>query len=564
MFDIRDTLQGTAEKILKEKFGLSTTVHFDVNFEDGRGDLATSAALQLAKKVGSSPRAIAEILVSALRDTQGVEKVEVAGAGFVNVTLTTDAIIAGLKSVRTASVPMKKRKSKPIVVDYSAPNIAKPLGIHHILSTVIGQSIVNLYKHRGFETVSVNHIGDWGTQFGKLAVAYEQWGTKPIEEHSIDELLSLYVRFHDELEKNAGLEDLGRSAFAALEKGDKKLRSFWKAVVDITMRSMDDLYTRLSVRFDRTMGESFYELLMSPIIEEGKRKGVLQEGKEGALIVNFAEELKMPPAIAVKADGSTIYLTRDLATIRYRIDEWHPEAILYVVDVAQQLHFQQLFETVRLLGWDLPHLEHVIFGRMRFADKSMSTRKGNILKLDDVLDEAVKRASAIIAERGAKIQTDDPKELAEMMGVGAVVYGVLSQNRRMDMVFDWDKMLSFEGNSAPYLQYTYARARSVLRKSGSEGADVRVTVLTAKERHLLKLLFLFGDTVEAARREHLPHTLTTYLYELCQAFNSFYASDEILSTEGVTRDFRLYLTACTAEILKIGASILTLRVPERM
>ncbi len=564
MFDIRDTLQGTAKKILKEKFGLSTTVHFDVNFEDGRGDLATSAALQLAKKVGSSPRAIAEILVSALRDTQGVEKVEVAGAGFVNVTLTTDAIIAGLKSVRTASVPMKKRKSKPIVVDYSAPNIAKPLGIHHILSTVIGQSIVNLYKHRGFETVSVNHIGDWGTQFGKLAVAYEQWGTKPIEEHSIDELLSLYVRFHDELEKNAGLEDLGRSAFAALEKGDKKLRSFWKAVVDITMRSMDDLYTRLSVRFDRTMGESFYELLMSPIIEEGKRKGVLQEGKEGALIVNFAEELKMPPAIAVKADGSTIYLTRDLATIRYRIDEWHPEAILYVVDVAQQLHFQQLFETVRLLGWDLPHLEHVIFGRMRFADKSMSTRKGNILKLDDVLDEAVKRASAIIAERGAKIQTDDPKELAEMMGVGAVVYGVLSQNRRMDMVFDWDKMLSFEGNSAPYLQYTYARARSVLRKSGSEGADVRVTVLTAKERHLLKLLFLFGDTVEAARREHLPHTLTTYLYELCQAFNSFYASDEILSTEGVTRDFRLYLTACTAEILKIGASILTLRVPERM
>ena len=564
MFELRQTLQGTAEKILKEKFALSTTVHFDVNFEDGRGDLATSVALQLAKKVGTSPRAIAEVLVSALRDIQGVEKVEIAGAGFVNVTLTTDAIIAGLHSVRTACVPMKNRSSKPIVVDYSAPNIAKPLGIHHILSTVIGQSIVNLYKHRGYETVSVNHIGDWGTQFGKLAVAYEQWGTKPIEEHSIDELLALYVRFHDELEKNAELENLGRSAFASLEKGDKKLRSFWKAVVDITMRSMDDLYARLSVSFDRTMGESFYELLMSPIIEEGKKKGVLQEGKEGALIVNFAEELKMPPAIAVKADGSTIYLTRDLATVRYRIDEWHPEAILYVVDVAQQLHFQQLFETVRLLGWELPHLEHVIFGRMRFADKGMSTRKGNILKLDAVLDEAVKRANAIIAERGAKIQTDDPKELAEMMGVGAVVYGVLSQNRRMDMVFDWDKMLSFEGNSAPYLQYTYARARSVLRKSGSEGADVRVTVLTAKERHLLKLLFLFGDTVEAARREHLPHTLTTYLYELCQAFNSFYASDEILSTEGVTRDFRLYLTACTAEILKIGASILTLRVPERM
>lgn len=495
---------------------------------------------------------------------KGIEKVEVAGAGFVNVTLGTDAIIAGLKTARKACVPMKKRGSKPIVVDYSAPNIAKPLGIHHILSTVIGQSIVNLYSHQGYETVSINHIGDWGTQFGKLAVAYEKWGTKPIAEYSIDELLVLYVRFHDELEKDESLESLGRSAFSKLEKGDATLRLFWKSVVDITMRSMDDLYRRLSVRFDRTMGESFYEKLMDPIIEEGKKKGVFVAGNEGALIVNFEEALKMSPAIAVKGDGSTIYLTRDLATMRYRIDEWHPEAILYVVDIAQQLYFRQLFETVRLLGWDLPHLEHVIFGRMRFADKSMSTRKGNILKLEEVLDEAVKRADAIIKERGERIQTDDPKDLAEMMGVGAVVYGVLSQNRKMDMVFDWDKMLSFEGNSAPYLQYTHARARSVLRKAGSEGADAQVKDLTAKERHLLKLVFLFGETVEAARREHLPHTLANYLYELCQAFNSFYASDEILSATGAIRDFRLHLTACTADILKTGASILTLRVPERM
>ncbi len=549
---------------MKEKFSSLQTVHFDVNFEDGRGDLTTSIALQVAKKAGLPPRTIAEALSKGLASVKGVEKVEIAGAGFVNVILETGAIIAGLKIARKACTPMKSRKAKPIVVDYSAPNIAKPLGIHHILSTVIGQSIVNLYQQQGYETVSINHIGDWGTQFGKLAVAFEKWGKKPVKQHSIDELLTLYVRFHDELEKDPSLEELGRRAFSDLEKGDEKLRSFWESVVDITMRSMDDMYQRLSVRFDRTMGESFYEKMMTPIIEEGKKKGVFQEGKEGALIVNFAEELKMPPAIAVKADGSTIYLTRDLATARYRIDEWHPEAILYVVDIAQQLYFRQLFATLKLLGWELPHLEHVIFGRMRFADKSMSTRKGNILKLDEVLDEAVKRASAIIKERGEKIQTDDPKSLAEMMGVGSVVYGVLSQNRKMDMVFDWDKMLSFEGNSAPYLQYTHARAKSVLRKAGSEGKDVSVKELTNKERHLLKLIFLFGETIEAARREHLPHILANYLYELCQAFNSFYASDEILTATGSTRDFRLHLTASAADILKTGATILTLRVPERM
>ncbi|MSR67790.1 arginine--tRNA ligase [Candidatus Peribacteria bacterium] len=564
MYDLKDTLQGTAEAILKEKYGSSTTVHFQVSFEDGHGDLTTSVALQLAKKVGSSPREVAQVLVDGLKAVKGITDIAIAGPGFVNITLDPEALIRGITTARKACVPMKKRNAQPVIIDYSAPNIAKPLGIHHILSTIIGQSNANMYRHLGYETVSINHIGDWGTQFGKLAVAQKKWGKKDVGDQTIDELLGLYVRFHEELEKDKTLEDEGRLAFKKLEEGDKELRAFWKAVITITMKSMEKLYERLDVHFDFTQGESFYEDKMKSILEEGKEKGVFKKGEEGALIVEFSEESKLPPAIVMKKDGATNYLTRDLATARYRIDMWNPQEVLYVVDIAQQLYFKQLFATLGQLAWKLPHLEHIIFGRMSFADKGMSTRKGNILRLEEVLDEAVKRASAIIEERGEKIQTDDPKALAEMMGVGSVVYGVLSQNRKMDMVFDWDKMLSFEGNSAPYLQYTYARAKSVLRKAGSEGSDAVVTSLTEKERKLLKQVLLFSEMVEAARREHLPHTLAHYLYELCQAFNSFYACDEIATSSGSTRDFRLALTSLTAEVLKTGANILTLRVPERM
>lgn len=508
---------------------------------------------------------LANLLADALSNDESVEKVEAVNPGYVNVTLKAPILFASLDIVTDACEPKKANGEKPVVMDYSAPNIAKPLGIHHILSTVIGQSIANVYRHQGYEVISVNHIGDWGTQFGKLAVAYKKWGEKPVKDHSLDDLLALYVRFHEEVESHPELEKEAREAFSEIEKGNAELKSFWSEVVAITMRSIEELYQRLHISFDKTQGESFYEDKMKPILDEGVKKGVLKEGKEGALIVEFPEEAKMPPAIALKGDGSTIYLTRDLATARYRIDTWHPQSMLYVVDIAQQLYFRQLFETLSQLGWDLPHLEHVYFGRMRFADATMSTRKGNIMRLEHVLDEAVKRAEAVIAARGDKIMTDDTAALAEMMGTGAVVYGVLSQNRTLDMVFDWDKMLSFEGNSAPYLQYTHARARSVLRKAEVKDLPhVTVSELTTHERTLVKLLLTFGAVLETARSEHLPHKLTNYLYEVCQSFNSFYNSDDILGASSELRSARLSLTSFTARVLKTGAELLTLRVPERM
>ena len=563
---IQDSLTESAKKVLKDSFGVTD---IDIRWEPPRentfGDLASSVALSVAKKAGKSPKEIADAIIVAVQAIGGVMKAEVAGAGYVNVWLTPDALIARLGETRTACTPAVKRKGKkPVIVEYSQPNIAKPLGVHHLLSTMIGQCLANIYRHQGYETISINHLGDWGTQFGKLAVALRKWGSKPVRQCTLDDLLDLYVRFHEEAEKDASLEDEARETFRKIEAGDKELRAFWKDVVEITMGEIDLLYKRLHVRFDHVHGESFYEDKMQTIIDGGKKKNVFVEGKEGALIVEFDAASNLPPAIVVKGDGATIYLTRDLATVAYRVKTWHPEAILYVVDVAQSLYFQQMFATVEKLGWDLPHLEHVVVGRMRFADRSMSTRKGNILRLGEFLDESVTRASAVIKEHGESIQTDDPAALAEMMGVGAVVYGIVSQNRRMDMVFDLEKFLSFEGNSAPYLQYTHARAKSVLEKGGEIGSLKDIADLSDAERALINMLLKFAAALEEARAAHMPHTLANFLYALCQQFNAFYSAEPILKAPEPKKALRLHLTELTASVLKTGASLLTLSVPDRM
>ena len=564
------SLSTTAEKHLQTEEGIDgVALDWSPPQHAEHGDICTSIALRIAKKVNKSPREIAESLARELSAHADVEKAEVAGAGYVNLWLRPSAFASEVHRVEAAISPKPAKKGDaPVIIEGADPNIAKPLGIHHILATTIGQSLVNLYRHAGYQVIAWNYVGDWGTQFGKLAVAYKKWGGgKPIKEHSLDELLALYVKFHDELKKDESLEDEGREAFRKLEQGDTALRSFWEDVVSVTKASLGDIFRRLQVSYDLELGESFYEDKMAPVLEEGKKKGVFVEGKEGSLIVEFPQEMNMPPYLIVKGDGATLYSTRDLAQMRYRIDTYHPQEILIPTDIAQKLHFQQLIETCKRLGWELPAFENVLFGRMRFADKSMSTRKGNILKLEHVLDEAVARAEEIIQERGEAIQTDDPKALAEMMGAGALVYGILSQNRKMDMVFDWEKMLSFEGNSAPYLQYTYARAKSVLRKAGVEGADADVAAvetLTAHERRVFAHLLQFADVLEETRREKLPHKLATYLYELGQRFNSFYNSDDILQAPEPQKGLRLRLTSLTAAVLKAGASLLTLRVPERM
>jgi len=531
------------------------------------GDLATPIALQVAKEIGRSPKNIALALVKRIREIDGVERAEVAGAGYVNVWLQPGALVACLADTSAACTARPTRKEAPFIVDYSGPNIAKPLGIHHILSTVIGQAIVNIERHSGSNVIGWSYPGDWGTQFGKLAVAYTRWGDgRPASAYSLDELLALYVRFHAEAEGNPSLEEEGRAAFAALETGDASLRRFWKDVVAVTKEALGVLYERLSVTLDVETGESFYEEKMEPVLKEGIKKGVFVKGEKGALIVEYPKEQDLPPCMVRKSDGSTLYATRDLAMLRYRIDEYHPRAIAYVVDVAQSLHFKQLFAAVALLGWDVPHLEHVVFGRMRFQDAAMSTRKGTVLKLEEVLDEAVLRARRVIEDHGAEVQTDDPDALAEMMGVGAVIYGVLSQNRKKDMVFDWDTALSLDGNSAPYLQYTHARARSVLRKAEVQDAPLpkAVTELSVQERALVNALRRFPAVLREARTTRMPHLLTQELFALGQTFNAFYNVEPILKAPAAKRRLRLFLTSLVASVLRTGTALLCIRVPERM
>ncbi|MDA1208913.1 MAG: arginine--tRNA ligase [bacterium] len=560
------SLTERVQKILKDQYDLDdVSVHWQRPQESSHGDSATAVALQIAKKAGKKPQEIAQVLVDALQKLETVERCEVAGPGYVNVWLTTSALIAELSKTREACTPRVKRKDEaPVIVEYSGPNIAKPLGIHHVMSTVIGQAIANLYDYQGYNVVKVNYIGDWGTQFGKLFVAFRTWATKPVEECDIEDLLDMYVRFHEEAEKDSTLEDEARAAFALLEKGDDEMSTFRLAAVDISMKALLKMYERLGVTIEHQHGESLYEDLMKPVLDIGKEKGVFTEGKEGALIAEFPEDSHMPPAIVLKGDGATIYHTRDLAAIRYRTDRWHPQAVYHVVDVAQELYFKQLIAMGNMLWDDLPTWEHIIFGRMRFVDKNMSTRKGNMLRLEHVLDEAVERAKKIIDEHGESIQTDNKEDLAEMMGVGSVAYGTLSQNRRMDMIFDWDKMLSFDGNSAPYLQYTHARAKSVLRKGGEFTEPTDITNFAGKERQLLNTLLQFERILEEARATHMPHTLCNYLFALCQDYNAFYNDTPILKAEEPQRSLRLSLTSLTTTVLKVGAEILTLRVPDRM
>lgn len=532
----------------------------------GHGDVATPVAFHLAKHLHKSPVAIAERLVAEMQASPDVEKCAAVG-GYVNVWFTPAFFLRALDVVHNACRALPPRPgSAPIIVEYSDPNIAKPLGVHHILATVIGQAISNLYRHAGFSVVAWNYIGDWGTQFGKIAVALEKWGQKgkKATNYTVDELLSLYVRFHEEAEGDPTLEERGRDAFLRLEKGDRELRALRRDIVSVTKTSLGKMYERLHVAFDVDLGESFYEDKTQAILAEGRRKRVFKEGEGGALIVEFPAESTLPPFLVQKGDGATLYATRDLAQIRYRIDTYHPQAILHVVDVAQELYFRQLFATVGKLGWDVPHLEHVIFGRMRFADRSMSTRKGTVLKLEHVLDEAIRRAKAVIGQHRDTMQTDDQDALATMMGTGALVYGILSQNRKMDIVFDWDRFLSFEGNSAPYIQYTSARARSVLRKAGGEGGATQVSSLTSTERSLLLCLLQFPSVLRESREQHMPHILCQYLYQLCQAYNAFYNAHPILTAPSPVRAVRIALTACTASVLRTGAELLTLQVPECM
>ena len=584
--------------------------------DESHGDYACNIAMQIASKVKADPRKVAEELIKAIDKPDFIDEMEVAGPGFINFYLSEDALEQEVVKVLKKGEDYgesKVGKKKTALVEYSSPNIAKPLGVHHLLSTIIGQSLYDIYKNRGFTVLSLNHTGDWGTQFGKLIYAYKKWGTEEaIKAEPIPEMLRLYVHFHNEAERDEDLNEQGRKEFKKLEDGDEENKKLWKWFVDLSMKELEKTYSKLGgIKFDYTLGESFYEDKMQEVIDEGLTKGVFREGEGGSLIAEFDDE-NMAPFVIRKADGATLYSTRDLAMFKYRVKTWAPDKIIHVVDVAQSLHFKQLFDTENQLGWDADISEHVVFGRMSLPDSSMSTRKGNVILLDEVLDEAVKRAKEIIEEKSPDLENKD--HAAKVIGISAVKYSILSQNRINDITFEWDKMLSFESNSSPYLQYTYARANSIIRKAKDlvsagirgkdaqnpkptkrhkksqepgpkkeqfslfeaievvkNGGDLSQDVLPdpdnaeEKEELLLRTLIKYDEAISHAAEENKPNLLANYLYDLAQKFNSFYNGVPVTKADTENKfESRVNVVKAVSQVIKNGLELLQVEVLEEM
>ncbi len=577
---VKKTLKGKGERMARartsEASGSATAerselINLEYPADVSHGDYAANIAMKLGKIMQKNPREIAEQIVKNISKNILIEKVEIAGPGFINFFISEKVLKNEISKVikeKTKYGRSNTGKNKKIIVEYSAPNIAKPLGVHHLLSTVIGQTLNNILSYIGYKTISINHIGDWGTQFGKLIYAYKKWGKKDVlDKDPINEMLKLYVKFHDEAEKDPKLEDFARKEFKDFEEGDKENRKLWKWFVDESLKEINKTYKKLSgIKFDFTLGESFYEDKMADILAEGKKKKIFVEGDEGSYIAKFSDE-NISPLVIQKKDGATLYSTRDMATLKYRISRWHPEKIVYVVDMAQNMYFKQLFDIAKRFSWYNDEAVHVSFGRMRMENMQMSTRKGNIILLDQVIEEAVKRARKIIEEKSPNLKNKD--KVAEIVGIGSVKYNILSQNRTTDIVFDWDKMLSLEGNSAPYMQYTYARAHSILRKAKTakvSGKQVEnKTEVAEKTSQLLRMIPKFEEHLIHSAKEYRPNLLCQYLYELAQKFNSFYNSVPVLTAkEPKDRLFRLKVAQSVSQILQNGLALLGVNVVEEM
>ncbi len=581
------------------------------------GDYATSVALKLGKSINKTPREMSDMIRKNLPSLPYIEKIEFAEPGFMNFTLNNKYLegeimqILGLKEHYGSN---DLGQGKKAMVEFSSPNIAKPLGVHHLLSTLIGQSIANILTFCNYSVITANFLGDWGTQFGKLIYAFKNWGDREtVEKDPLNELLKLYVKFHDEAEKDPTLEDKGREEFKKLEEGDEQNRHLWMWIRDESIKDLERLYSRLGVHFQEYLPESFYEGDTKEIIEEGKNKGVFVEGEKGALVVKFEND-QYPPYLIQKADGTTLYATRDIASIKDRIKRFHPVKIIYVVDVAQSLHFQQLFATAQQLGLTEAELVHVVFGRMSMPEGRMSTRKGTVILLDELINEAVERAEKVVQEKSLALTDAEKEFITEGVAIGAIKYQVLSQNRETNLTFDWDRMLSLEGNTGPYLQYSHARAESILRKAGEENpgtgevkthvkdplpegvhesqtdlftlVEEKVEHLEANttetggpessggtaeplshnsEKELARMLVRFPEVVEAAAETYKPNLVSNYLFELSQAFNSFYQDVQVLSTAEVQlKQSRLNLVAAFSQVLKNGLHLLGITAFEKM
>lgn len=522
---------------------------------------------KLAKIFRKAPNAIAEDLAGKIQPTDDINKIINLG-GYVNFFVNKESlakkVINQVLSEKENYGKSEFGKGKTVVVEYSSPNIAKPFHIGHVRTTVIGNALSKIYQSQGYNVEKLNHLGDYGTQFGKLIVAYKLWGDKQaVEKDPIKELLKLYIRFHDEAETKPEMEDEAREWFTKLENGDQEAKELWQWFRDESLKEFSRVYDLLDIDFDSYVGESFYSDKMPAVIEELKEKNLLVES-DGAMIVDL-EDSKLPPALIQKRDGSTLYLTRDLASAFYRKKIYNFDKSIYVVGAQQELHFKQCFEIIKRMGYDwYKDMVHVQFGMVSLEEGTMSTRKGRVVFLEDVLNQAIDRTRQIIEEKNPDAENID--EVAKAVGVGAVVFQELSNSRIKDYTFSWDRTLSFEGETGPYVQYTHARCCAVLRKADQPvSADINYEALSDQDAaDVLSVLETFNKSIMTAMKKNEPHIVTRFVLDLAQAFNKFYHNSPILVEDDDLRAARLALVEATRQTIENALKILGMKAPQKM
>lgn len=520
---------------------------------------------QLSKVMRKAPNMIAEELKNQL-SSEGFEKIENLGPYinfFVDKGEFSKNTIEKILNEKDNYGKSNIGEGKTVCVEYSSPNIAKPFHVGHLFTTAIGNALYKMFKAEGYNTVGINHLGDWGTQFGKLISAYKRWvDEEALEKNPIDELLRIYVKFHKEAEKDPSLEDEGRAYFKALESGDEEAHALWNRFRDLSLKEFQRVYDILGVKFDSLAGEAFYNDKMDAVIDMLKEKNLLVESN-GAQVV-MLEEYNMPPCIILKGDGASIYATRDLAAALYRKKTYDFYKSIYVVGTPQALHFKQVFKVLELAGneW-AKDCVHVGFGLVKFADRKLSTRNGEIVLLDDLLNQSISKTAEIIKDNDS---IEDKEDVAKKIGVGAVIFTYLKNSREKDIVFDWNEILSTEGETGPYVQYAYARAKSILRRAENINAQIDYSKLNSKEEfELVKTLESFNKNILLALDKLEPSIVTRYVIEVAKAFNRFYNAHSVLNLEDeVLKATRLKLVEASSQVIKNALALLGIDVVEKM
>ena len=541
----------------------------EVPSDEKMGDFAFPC-FKLAKVFRKAPPLIAQEIAEKIADNEMFEKVEPVNAYlnmFVSREEMTRDVVAEALDRKEMFAHSDIGSGKRVIVEYSSPNIAKPFHIGHLRSTVIGNSIYKLYDALGYDTVRINHLGDYGTQFGKMIVAYRKWGNEEdVKRDPIKTLLSYYTKFHVEAENDPDLDQEARDTFTRLESGEPEEKALWQWFRDESLKEFTEVYDMLGIEFDSYAGESFYSDKMQRVLDELNEKGLLEES-QGANVVDL-EEYDLGTALITKSDGSTLYITRDIAAAIYRKETYDFFKNIYVVASQQNLHFAQWFKIVELLGYDwAKDCIHVPFGLVSLEEGTMSTREGRVVFLKDVLDQAVEKTREIIIEKN--VNTDNIDETAAIVGIGAVIFQELSNGRIKDYVFKWDRVLNFDGETGPYVQYTHARAASVLRKAGDDAAKISADVDYSKIRgeaaySLVKLLHAMPDVVIEAANRCEPSILTRHIIDIAQAFNKFYHDEQILVDDEAEKMAKLALVASARQAIENGLAMLGIKAPERM